>query len=70
MSEITGRFIVLVLRPTFERMVMALVAVEANRQEKMRRVFHDHVRLTQNLEIRCGRLVRFEPAEVMILRTN
>ena len=43
--------IILVLRPAFKRMIVALVAIKAGREEKMRRVLHCFRRFAQDLPI-------------------
>ena len=56
LGEEGRQVVVLVLRPAFERMVMALVAVEARGQEQVRRVLHQRFGRAQRFVIRCGRV--------------
>ena len=53
--------VVVVLRPPFERMVVALVAVEAHGEEQLRRVLHHGVGRAEHLEVRGGRVVHVRP---------
>ena len=55
-GEVGGSFIVLVLRPSLEGMVVALVAVETGRQEEMGRVLHGSLRSPQDLVVGGGRI--------------
>ena len=57
LREVGGRLVILILCPALERVVVALVAVEACGQKKVRCVLHDRVRFTQNLVVRGGRVV-------------
>ena len=57
LSEVGGSLIVLILRPSFEGMVVAFVAVESGGQPEMGGVFHDLVRCTEDLIIAGGRVV-------------
>ncbi len=52
-----GHFIVIVLCPSLEGVVMAFVAIEASGKEKMGRVFHRIFWSTKNLIVRGGRVV-------------
>ena len=65
LGEERGQLVVLVLRPALERMIVALVAVEAHGQEQLRRVLHRGVR---RRAAPCNRLAgglsRFEPDAV------
>ncbi len=56
-GEISGQLPMLILRPTLERMVVALVAIEPHAEEKLRRVFHQVARIAEHLEIRSGRVL-------------
>ncbi len=57
LSEEGSQLVVLILRPAFEGMVVALVAVEAHGQEQMRRVLHDQVGIAQDLVVRGCRIL-------------
>ena len=57
LREVCRSLVVLILRPAFERMVVALVAVETSREEKVRRVFHRLRGLAQNFPVTRGRVV-------------
>ena len=57
LGEERGRLVVLILRPAFERMVVALVAVEAHAQEKVGRVLHRRQRVAERLVIGRGRVL-------------
>ena len=57
LGEVGGGFVILILRPALERVIVAFVAVEAGGEEQVRGVLHDHVRLTQNLKIRSRRVI-------------
>ena len=51
LSEVGAHFVVLVLRPLLERMIVALVAVEAHAQERLRDVLGHLARLAEDAEI-------------------
>ena len=53
----SSHLVVLILRPTFERMVMAFVAIESRGEEQVRRVLHRVLRISQDLEVRRSRVV-------------
>ena len=57
LGEECGELIVLVLRPAFERVVVALIAVEAHCEEKLGRVLHDRVGFTEHLVVRSRRIL-------------
>src|SRR6185436_19585378 len=52
-----GQLVILILRPTLEWMIMALVAVEARREEEMRRVLHRLRRRAQDLVVTRRRVL-------------
>ena len=54
LREVGGGLEVLVLRPAFEGMVVALVAVEPHAQEEVRGVLHRGGRVAQRLEVGRG----------------
>ena len=56
-GEVSGRLVVLVLGPTLERMVVALVAIEPHGQEQVRGGLHRVGRLAKDLEVRGGRIL-------------
>ena len=56
-----GQVVVLGLRPALERVVVALVAVEAHGQEQLRRVLHRRVRLAEDLVVAGRRVVEVRP---------
>ena len=53
--EVRGQLVVLVLSPFLERVVVALVAVEAHAEEQLGRVLHDRVGGAQHLVVARGR---------------
>jgi len=61
LCEERGQIVILVLRPTLEWVVVALIAVEAHGQEQLRRVFHGRVGVAQNLVVACWRVVEVRP---------
>ena len=48
LREISGKFVLLILRPTLKRMVVTLVAIEANPQKCLANVLRNLARLAQN----------------------
>ena len=53
--------VVLILRPTLKRMVVAFVAVEADGEEQLCRRFHDGIGSAQDLEVRRRRILAVRP---------
>ena len=49
-----SRLVILILRPAFERVIMALIATEPHSQEQLRRVFHRVLGRAADLEIGSG----------------
>ncbi len=71
LGEERRHLVVLVLRPAFEGMIVALVAVEADGQEQMRGVLHRLLRSRgESCSTRRPDSRLFEPLAVRILRTN
>ena len=58
----TRPVVILVLRPALERMIVALVAVEAHGQEQVRRVLHQRRRVAEDLVIGGGRIFEVRAA--------
>ena len=57
LREKRGRVVILILRPALEGMVVALVAVEARGEEKVRRVFHCLHRIMQDFPVARRRVL-------------
>src|SRR5262249_43529872 len=57
LGEERCQLVVLILGPSLERMVVALVAVKAHGQEKLSSVLHNGAWLAEDLEVRSGRIV-------------
>ena len=55
-GKISAELIILVLRPLFEGMVMALVAVETRAKERLAHILGDFSRLAQDAIIVDGRI--------------
>ena len=56
LRKVGGGLVVLVLRPSLKRMIVALVAVESHAQEQMGCVLKGIFRSPEDLEIRCRRV--------------
>ena len=61
-GEERGGLEVLVLRPAFERVIVALVAVEPHAEEQMGSVFHRVQRIAEDLVVRGGRVLAVRSA--------
>ena len=61
LGEEGGCLVILVLRPALEGMIVALVAVESDPQEQLRRVFHGRRRVAEDLEIRRRGILPVRP---------
>ena len=57
LSEERGQMIILVLRPAFEGVVMALVAIKSSGKEEVRRILHRFGRGAQDFPIIGGRIL-------------
>src|SRR5258705_550827 len=59
LREVSAEFVILVLGPFLERMVVALVAIESHSEECLAHILGDFARLTQHAEIIDGRIFIF-----------